>query len=90
MCAILETAIALLFIGMNLLVPIIVVGTNLISTLYCSITMCIAMCGDILQYIAHAILLNVSNTDIAGLILPGGNNIEMLPNHSLYNYASCS
>ena len=40
-CLPLETAIASLFIGMNLWVLIVVVGTNLISTLYCSIVMCI-------------------------------------------------
>ena len=36
----LETAIASLSIGMNLWFSMIVVGTNLISTLYCSIVMC--------------------------------------------------
>ena len=42
----------------------------------------IALCGDILQYTAHVILKreNVCNTDIAGLILPGGDNTEILPN----------
>ena len=40
-CVPLETAIAFFFIGMNLLGSIIFVGTNLISTLYFSIIMCI-------------------------------------------------
>ena len=44
----------------------------------------IALSGNILRYIAHAILLkceNVCNTDIAGpIILQGGDNIEILSN----------
>ena len=40
-CVPLETAIASLSIGMNLWVSIVIVGTNLIGTLYCSIMMCI-------------------------------------------------
>ena len=38
-CVPLETTIASLFIGMNLWILIVVVGTNLISTLYWSIVM---------------------------------------------------
>ena len=40
-CVPLETAIASLSIGMNLWVSIVVVGKNLIGTLYCSIMRCI-------------------------------------------------
>ena len=46
-CVPLETAIASLFIGMNLWVSIVAVGTYLISTLYWSILMC-----DIWKYSA--------------------------------------
>ena len=41
------------------------------------------MYGNILRYIEHAILLKCENAcdiDIAGLILQGGDNIEILPN----------
>ena len=72
----LETAIASLYTSINLWISIVVVGTNLISTLYCSIMMCnvcnilhIALNGNIPQYSAHAILLkheNVCHTDIVG------------------------
>ena len=62
----------------------IVVGTNLISTLYCSIMMCTNMvifCNKLcMQYWnmeMFAILI------LQALILQGGNNTEILPNPSV-------
>ena len=93
-CVPLETAIAFLSIGMNLWVSIVVVGTNLFSTLYWSIMMCLTwqIFCNILHYVAifcdilhmryywNAKMLAI--LILQTLILQDGDNIEILPNPS--------
>ena len=88
------TAIAFLSIGMNLLSSIAVVGTNLISTLYCSIMICITwqIFCNILHYVAiFCDILHMRyywNVKILAIlilqaqILQDGDKIEILPNPS--------
>ena len=82
----LETTIASLSIGMNLWVSIVVIGTNLISTLYRNIVMCTTWQYSVI-YLQVLFYWNVKVFAILilqALILQGDNNIEILPNPSLY------
>ena len=88
----LETAIASLYIGMNLWILIVVVGTNLICTLYCSIVMC-----NVWEYFAtywqYCVLYctcllkheNVCDTDITSPNITRWQYYWNIPNPTLVN-----